>query len=132
MPDMKPDRATVAAYVAFILISGTVPVAIRLGSLELPSLWAAGLRFLLGSAILAVIAHLRHARMPRGVQLLGPLVFAVTFFGGFIPLFYFGLSQAPAAVASFAGAFEPLATILLAGAIGLELVTPRAILGALL
>jgi drug/metabolite transporter (DMT)-like permease len=128
---MRPDRLALIAFVGFVGIAGAVPVAIRMGSFELPSFWAAGFRYGIAAVILAGVAIAWRVPFPRGAQLAGPVLFAVLFFGGYAPLFYLGLSQAPAAVGSIVGAFQPLVTLLLAATVGLERFTFRAVAGAL-
>jgi drug/metabolite transporter (DMT)-like permease len=129
---VRRDRLTLAAFAVFVVIAGAVPVAIRLGSFELPPLWAAGLRFGVAAAILAGLAIASRAPFPRGAHLLGAVLSGLLFYGGVIPLLlYVGLSQAPAAVGSIAGAFDPPATLMLAALIGLERLTLRGVAGAL-
>jgi drug/metabolite transporter (DMT)-like permease len=128
---VRPDRLTLGAFAVVVVIGGVVPVAIRLGGFELPPLWAAGLRFGIGAMILGGLAIAAHAPFPRGAHLLGVVLFGLLLFGVSISLLYLGLIEAPAAVASIAGAFGPLATLLLAAAIGLERLTLRGLGGSL-
>ena len=126
-----PDRLVVAAFAAFVVIIGSAPVAIRLGSFELPPLWAAGLRFGVSGVILVGLAIAWRVPFPRGANLVGAVLFGLLLYGGSIPLAYIGLTQAPAAMASISDAFLPLEALLIAAAIGLERVRPRGLAGAL-
>src|SRR5947209_6049753 len=124
---VRPDRVAVAAFVGFVVISGAAPVAVRLGGLELPPLWAAGFRYAIAAVLLTALALVWRVPFPRGAQLLGPVLFGLIFFGISVPLYYVGQISAPAAVGSLSGAFSPLATLAIASVIGLERFTLRAL-----
>ena len=68
---VRTDRLTLAAYAANVVIAGSIPVAVRLGGLELPLFWAAGLRFGLAAIGFAFIALVQRAPFPRGRNLAG-------------------------------------------------------------
>lgn len=126
---VQPDVVTLAAYGSYVVIAGTIPVAVRLGGLELPPFWAAGLRFGLAAIGFGAIAILQRAPFPRGRALVGTILYGTVFFGVGIPLFYLGLSVAPAAVASIALALLPLATLLLGAVVGLAPLSVRGLAG---
>jgi drug/metabolite transporter (DMT)-like permease len=128
---MRPDRVVVAAFAVFVVIIGSAPVAIRLGSFELPPLWAAGLRFGIAGIILVGLAVAGRVPFPRGANLVGAVLFGLLLYGVTIPLAYIGLTQAPAAMASISDAFLPLEALLIAAAIGLEQLKLRGLAGAL-
>jgi len=127
---MRPDRVTVVAFVAFVVIAGAVSVAIRLGSFELPAFWAAALRYGMAVAILAALAIALHIPFPRGANLLGALLFSLTFVIS-TALLYVGVSGSSASMGAIAFAVTPLVTLALAASIGLERVTLRGVVGAL-
>ena len=127
---MRPDRVTLAAFVGFVLIAGAVSVAIRLGSFELPAFWAAALRYAIAVPIFAAMAIALHIPFPRGSNLLGALLFSLTFVIS-TALYYVGVSGSSASMGATAFAVTPLVTLALAATIGLERFTVRGVAGAL-
>ena len=127
---MRPDRVTLAAFVGFVLIAGAVSVAIRLGSFELPAFWAATLRYAMAVPIFGALAIARHIPFPRGANLLGALLFSLTFVIS-TALLYVGVSGSSASMGAMAFAVTPLVTLALAATIGLERFTLRGVVGAL-
>jgi O-acetylserine/cysteine efflux transporter len=128
---MRPDRVTVAAFVGFVLIAGAVSVAIRLGSFELPPFWAATLRYALAVPILVALAIVLRVPFPRGANLVGALLFSLTFVVS-TALLYVGVSGSSASMGAIAFAVTPLATLALAATLGLERFTVRGAAGALI
>jgi drug/metabolite transporter (DMT)-like permease len=127
---MRPDRVTLAAFVGFVLIAGAVSVAIRLGSFELPPFWAATLRYAMAVAIFTGLAVALHIPFPRGANLVGALLFSLTFVVS-TALLYVGVSGSSASMGAVAFAVTPLVTLALAAVIGLERLTFRGVAGAL-
>lgn len=127
---MRPDRVTVVAFVGFVLISGAVSVAIRLGSFELPPFWAATLRYAIAVPVFAAMAITLRIPFPRGPHLLGALLFSSTFVVS-TALLYVGVSSSSASMGAMAFAVTPLVTLALAATVGLERFTPRGVAGAL-
>jgi drug/metabolite transporter (DMT)-like permease len=128
---MRPDRVTIAAFIGFVLIAGAVSVAIRLGAFELPPFWAATLRYAAAVPIFAGLAIALHIPFPRGANLLGALLFSLTFVVS-TALLYVGVSGSSASMGAIAFAVTPLVTLALAAAIGLEQFTFRGVAGALI
>ena len=122
---MRPDRVTIAAFIGFVLIAGAVSVAIRLGAFELPPFWAATLRYAMAVPIFAALAIAMRIPFPRGANLVGALLFSLTFVVS-TALLYVGVSGSSASMGAIAFAVTPLVTLALAAAIGLERFTlPR-------
>jgi drug/metabolite transporter (DMT)-like permease len=128
---MRPDRVTLAAFVGFVLIAGAVSVAIRLGSLELPPFWAATIRYAMAVPIFAALAIALRIPFPRGANLLGALLFSLTFVVS-TALLYVGVTGSSASMGAIAFAVTPLVTLALAALIGLERFTFRGVAGALI
>jgi drug/metabolite transporter (DMT)-like permease len=128
---MRPDRVTVLAIAAFVLVNGAISVAIRLGSFELQPFWAATLRYAMAVPILAGIAIALRIPSPRGANLLGALAFSLTFVVS-TALLYVGVSASSAATGGIAFALTPLVTLALAAAVGLERFTFGGAVGALI
>src|SRR3712207_9454123 len=110
---MRPDRVTLAAFVAFVVMAGAVAVAIRLGSFELPPFWAATLRYAMAVAIFTGLAIALHIPIPRGENFVGALLFSLTFVLS-TALLYVGVSGSSASLGAVAFAVTPLVTLALA------------------
>ena len=98
-----PDRMTLAAFVTFVTLAGGNVVAVRSVSCEgceLDPFWAAATRFLLASLILAAIALVIRAGMPRGRAL----------FGAAFAFAYWGLQRVSAGLGAVFLATVPLLT----------------------
>jgi drug/metabolite transporter (DMT)-like permease len=128
---MRPDRITLAAFVGFVLIAGAVSVAIRLGSFELPPFWAATLRYAMAVTIFTVLAFALHIPFPRRANLVGAVLFSLTFVTS-TALLYVGVSGSSASLGAIVFAVTPLVTLALAAALGLERFTFRGAAGALI
>lgn len=112
-----PDAATLAAFVAGVAIAGGNAPAIRYvscESCELEPFWGAAMRFLLASALFALIARAMSERVPRGRALLGTALFGILQFGAGFGLVYWGLARAPAGLGQVLLACVPLLTFGLA------------------
>jgi len=108
-----PDRMTLAAFVAFVTLAGGNVVAVRSVSCEgceLDPFWAAATRFLLASLILAAIALVVRAGMPRGRALFGAVLYGVLGFGAAFAFAYWGLQRVSAGLGAVFLATVPLLT----------------------
>lgn len=113
MPQDAPaDKKTLAAFIVMVLTAGGNVVAVRYLSHggELDSLWAAVMRFAIASALFFVVAALLRVPMPRGRALGGAVLYGALAIGGFFGFVYYGLQDAPAAVAGVFLATVPLQT----------------------
>jgi len=131
----RPDTVTPAAFTAAVILAGGNAPAIRYvscESCELDPLWAASQRFLLASALLAVIAGVVHAPRPRSRGLVGAITFGVLQFGAGFGLIYQGLVEAPAGLGQVLIALVPLLTFGLALAHRQERFRWDGLLGAIL
>ena len=128
---MRPDRITMTAFAGFVLIAGAVSVAIRLGSFELAPMWAATLRYALAVPIFAAVAIAMHIPFPRGANLVGTLLFSLTFVIS-TALYYVGVSGSSASMGAIAFAVTPLVTLGLAAIIGIERFSLRGVAGAVI
>jgi drug/metabolite transporter (DMT)-like permease len=108
-----PDRATLTAFVLVVITAGGNAVAVRYISCqacELDPFWAAATRFFVASLLLAVVARVLHARMPRGRALFGAMLYGALQFGAGFAFFYWGLVRTPAGLAQVLIASVPLFT----------------------
>jgi drug/metabolite transporter (DMT)-like permease len=127
------DRATLAAFLFMVVFIGGNVIAIkyiaRAGDLD--PLWAAASRFLLATAIFAVVARVIRAPMPRGPALVGAVLYGALSIGAFFGFAYWGLQDAPAGLAGVVLATGPLLTFLFALVQGQERFRWDSMIGAL-
>src|ERR671938_943343 len=128
-PGSRPDRLTLAAFGALVVLVGANLVAIRFSNRELAPFWGAGTRFVLAAMVFAAIVAARRLTLPRGTALAGALLFGVLDIAAFFALSYWGLVHVPAGQAAVIGALLPLVTLFLAVAHGLERLGRRALAG---
>lgn len=129
---LSPDRSTLGAFGASVLIGGSNFVAVRLSNRELDPLWGAGARFALAAVIFGLIMVALRLRLPRGRSVAGLAVYGLFAFAAAYGLLYWGMQDVPAGVASVVMAAGPLLTLLLATAHGMERLHVRAVAGAVI
>ena len=125
------DPTVLGVFVLVTLIGGTNFVAVRFSNRELAPFWGAGLRFAIAGTLLLAYATWRRVPLPTGAALPGVVVYGVLNFGLTYALAYWGLQQAPAAVAATLIALAPLVTLLLSVALGMERFRWGGLLGGL-
>ncbi|HEX2027804.1 MAG TPA: EamA family transporter [Nitriliruptorales bacterium] len=111
--ETRPDRPTVVAFAAVVLIGGTNFVAVSFSNRDLPPLYGAGLRFAIASLLFAVVIRWRGVPLPRGRSLVGTLVFG-SLFTIANALAYWALLSLPAGIGGVIFAAVPLLTLFLA------------------
>lgn len=126
-----PDRATLTAFVSFVILGGINFVAVRFSNRELPPMFGAGLRFTAAALLLTVLFVARRQLVPQGRALLGVLLYGVLSFGGAYAFAYYALTTLPAGIGSVIFASMPLFVVFLAHFHGLERFRFRALLGAI-
>jgi drug/metabolite transporter (DMT)-like permease len=128
----RPGRETFTAFLVLVLIGGGNAVAVRFTVLELDPFWAAASRFLCASIVFFALMLARRIPMPAGRDLFGDVLYGLLFFGVGFGFFYWGVQEAGAGTAQVILACIPLLTLVLAFAHGLEALTSRGIVGAVL
>src|SRR4029450_5827684 len=111
-----PDRATMAAFVTFVVLAGGNVIAVRYVSCEgceLDPFWAAATRFLLAALILAGIALALRAGLPGGRALFGAVLYGVLGFGAAFAFAYRGLQRVSGGLGAVLLATVPLLTFAL-------------------
>jgi drug/metabolite transporter (DMT)-like permease len=126
------DPVTVTVFCAVIVLASGNAVAVRVSNAELDWLWGAALRFLLAAGLMVALMTLLRVRWPHGAQLRGAFAFGALSLAGTFSLTYWALQTIQAGLSQTLLALVPLATLLLAAAIGQERLTIRAITGATL
>ena len=112
--EARPDRLTLAAFAALIILGGSNSVAIRFSNVELPPFSGAAARF--AAAALVMFAAMLYLRLgfPRGRALAGVVIFGLLNFGLSYALVYWALLEVQAGLAQVVLAIVPLLTFFLA------------------
>jgi len=129
---LLPDRTTLLAFIAFIIVTGGASVAIRFTYAEMPPFWSGAARFICGALFFWIAAFIRKVPLPRGRALVGAILFGVFSMGLSFTFIYWGLVKTPASLYQTIVALVPLLTLFFAIIHGLEPFRGRGLLGALL
>ena len=126
------DKLTLSAFVIVVLFLGINFVAVKFSNQELEPFWGAALRFIVASILLFAITRIRNIPLPTGAALIGAVLFGLFAFAINFGFLYWALTRVSAGMASVMFASVPLITLLIASLIGIEKITGRGILGALI
>jgi drug/metabolite transporter (DMT)-like permease len=126
-----PDRLALSAFTGAVFIGGSNYVAIRFSNRELDPLWGAGLRFALAAAVFGFLVAALRLSLPRGRALVLAATYGLLAFGAAYGCLYWAMQEVPAGIAAVVLALGPLLTLLLAVAHGMERLSGRALVGAL-
>lgn len=129
MDDRRRLARVTAAFAVLVVLVGTNLVAIRYTNRELAPFWNAGARFLLAAAAFAAILAVRRPTRPSRREIGGGVLYGLFSFAGFFGFVYVGLVRAPATIGQTMLALNPLVTMFLAAALGMERLRPRAVAG---
>lgn len=127
-----PDRPTLAAFAGFIILAGSVAIAVRFTFGQLSPFWGGFVRFGTAALIFWLLMLVRRVRLPRGRALLGAVIFGALSVGLAMSLAYYGLTKTEASLYSTTVAIVPLLTLIFAAAHGLERFNRRGAAGGLL
>ncbi|HEX2090472.1 MAG TPA: EamA family transporter [Actinomycetota bacterium] len=116
----RPDRLTLAAFGALVLMVGINGNAVKATVNELAPLWSAGIRFTAAALILIAVLLIRRQHLPRGRALFGAVLFGTLSFAAFFAFAYWGIQLLPISIAAVIFASVPLITFLAAVLHGLE------------
>jgi drug/metabolite transporter (DMT)-like permease len=120
------------AFLTFIVVGGGASVAIRLTYAELAPFWVGASRFGLAALAFWGLVFFRKLPVPKGRALLGAVLFGTLTVGLAFILIGWGLVAVPASRYQVLMALVPLLTLFLASLQGIEAITRRGLLGALL
>lgn len=120
------------AFLAEAILAGGNSVAIRFSNRELEPLWGATTRFAIAAILVAAISVSMRVGLPRGRLLAGATAFGLFQFAGAFGLYYFALVEIQAGLGQTMLALVPLATLLVAVAVGLEAWRLSGALGAVI
>jgi drug/metabolite transporter (DMT)-like permease len=129
---VAPDRLTLAAFGAAVLIGGSNFVAVKFSNAELAPLYGAAVRFTMAAVLFWLIARALSLPLPRGRTLTGSAIYGLLAFGMAYGLLYFALLKISIGMAAVIMATMPLFTLLFAVAHGQERLTFAGVVGGLL
>jgi drug/metabolite transporter (DMT)-like permease len=124
------DRPALTAFASAVVIGGSNFVAIRFSNRELDPLWGACLRFALAAVVFGILCAALRLSLPRGRTLALVVTYGLLAFGAAYGCLYWAMQEVTAGVAAVVLAVGPLLALLLAVAHGMERLSPRALLGA--
>jgi drug/metabolite transporter (DMT)-like permease len=120
------------AFALLVLVGGTNAVAVRFSNVELPPFWGASMRFAAAALIFWIIVLARRIALPRGRALTGAMLYGLLAVGASYAFIYWALLRVQASLTMVVLAFVPLMTLFLAWAHGLETLSWRRLIGALI
>jgi drug/metabolite transporter (DMT)-like permease len=126
------NKLTLSAFIVVVLFLGINFVAVKFSNRELQPFWGASLRFIIASVLLFGIGRIRNIPLPKGSALIGAALFGLFSFAINFGFLYWALTRVSAGMASVMFASIPLITLLIASMIGMERITWRGILGAVI
>lgn len=116
----KRNYSTLTAFIAVVIIGGSIGVAVRISNLELSPFWGAGIRAAMAALAFWLIVVTRRIDLPRGREFLGALLYGLLTVGFSYALLYWGLLRVEAGLAAVVLAVVPLMTFIFALAHGQE------------
>lgn len=127
-----PDRATLVAFLAIVILGGANGIAVKVTVAELAPLWGAALRFVLAGAVLVGIVLISRRPWPRGQSLRGAALYGLVGFTASYGLVYTGIRDVPAGTTMVLISLTPLFTFGLAIAQRQERFHARGLAGAMI
>jgi drug/metabolite transporter (DMT)-like permease len=127
-----PGKTGLNRFSWFHCYGGGGPVAMRATYHELAPFWVATSRFAPAALAFWVLAFYKKISLPKGRALLGVLIFGTLTFGLAFVLIAWSLVVLPTSLLQILMALVPLLTLLIASFYGVEAISRRGILGALL
>ena len=109
-------RATLIAFVLWVLAVGGNPVAVRFSDRGLPPFWGATCRFAAAALIFWIVVVSRRVALPRGRALIGTMVYGAIAIGAAFAFLYWALLRVQPGLASVFLAIVPLLTLFFAAA----------------
>lgn len=122
----------ILAFIAIVVLLGVNFVAVKFSNQELAPFWGAALRFFVAAGILFGIVKVKNLPLPIGRTLLAAVLYGLLLFGVTYGLLYWALLTVSSGMASVIFTTIPLTTLLIAAAIGIEKLTWRGVIGAVI
>jgi drug/metabolite transporter (DMT)-like permease len=130
--DVRPDRATLLAFLGVILFGGANAIGVRQTVHELAPFWGAAIRFVAAGLIMVAIVVATRRTFPSGRSLSGAVIYGAVGFAASYGFMYMGLRETPAGTAMVLVALTPLLTFGLAIAQRQESFRAPGLLGGLI
>jgi drug/metabolite transporter (DMT)-like permease len=127
-----PERPILIAFLLFVVTLGGASVAIRISYGEMAPFMVATSRFTLGALVFWGLVFYRKIPIPKGRALAGAVIFGILTVGLAFMLIAWGLVETPASLYQILMALVPLLTLFLSSMQGVEVISRRGVLGALL
>lgn len=127
-----PDRLTLMAFGATVVIGGMNFVGVKFSNRELEPLYGSATRFIAAGLLFLAYMRWRRIPFPRGETLFGALVYGVLSFTAAYALAYWALLGLDAGISAVLFASVPLLTMLIAPLHGIERFRLRGLVGSLL
>ena len=124
--------STPIAFVAVVVVGGSIAVAVRISNFELAPFWGAGIRAAMAALAFWLIIVIRRIDLPRGREVVGAVLYGLLTVGFSYALLYWGLLQVQAGLASLVLAVVPLMTFLFALAHRQESFRWRVLMGSVI
>lgn len=128
----RPERLTLVAFIASIILGGNNAIAVRFSNVELPPFFGAAIRFASAALILFLVVLALRLPLPKGRSLVGAILYGALQFGISYALMYWSLLQVPAGLFQVILALVPLLTFVFAIAHRQETFQWRTLAGGLL
>lgn len=129
---VRPDRVTLLAFFALVLIGGANAIAVKQTVQELAPFWGAAMRFAAAGALMLLVVVATRRHLPRGRSLWGAAAYGMIGFAASNALAYAALREVPAGTAMVLIAMTPLFTFGLAIAHRQERFHVQGLVGALI
>ena len=126
----RPDRLTILAFLAVVVLGGSNAIAVKASVAELDPLWSAAARFLAAGILLSAGVLLTRRPIPRGKSFSGAILYGLFAFAGSYGFIYFAIRDVPAGTVMVLISLVPLFTFGLAILHGQERFHAQGLVGA--
>lgn len=128
---VRPDRATVTAFIGVVLFGAVNAIAVRQTVVELAPFWGASTRFVAAGLIMTAVVVVSRRSFPTGRSLAGAVVYGAVGFSASYAFIYPALRDTPAGTTMVLVALAPLMTFGLAIVQGQERFRLQGLVGAI-
>lgn len=128
----RPDRLTIIAFLAVVMLGGSNAIAVKGSVAELDPLWSAAARFLAAGILLIAGVLVTRRPLPRGRSFSGAILYGLLAFTGSYGFIYLAIRDVPAGTVMVLISLVPLFTFGLAILHAQERFHAQGLLGALI
>lgn len=119
-------------FIIFVVLIGGAPIALKIIFSELGPFYLGFIRYGIGTIFFWLLVLIKGLEVPKGRALVGAILYGILGFGFSFLFLAWGLVETSASLGSILMALLPLLTIILSSMHGVESLTGRGILGAIL